>query len=385
MRATIVLNFPPNDHRVVYARGAAKELARRGHQVTLVLQKGSGFTREAKRKDYRVVGLSGDVYSFAGQIRFMIDLIFLLLRERPDIVHGRNPFSSVLPAMILRKLHLSRFVIVYDVRGLWIDYAFFMRRIGRIAYRILLLIEGLVTKGVDGIIAISERLRKVMIDRGVDGSKIDTILGDGVDLDQFRGKRRRAGTDGPKVVGYVGSLSKWRKPEEMMKAFDEARRRSEIEMNLVLVGPSDDNFKRLHILAESLDLGDHVSFVGPLPHHKAIQEMYKFDVALSYDSVRWLAYEVAVHTKIFEYLVTGVPIVATNHPVHEEVLEHGYNAVLTEPNPHAFASGILEVINNPLLSRRLSENGYETAVRHDIARKTRRIEQIYMAALRKLG
>ena len=61
-------------------------------------------------------------------------------------------------------------------------------------------------------------------------------------------------------------------------------------------------------------------------------------------------------TKLFEYLVSGKPIVSFNLKAIAEVL--GNNAVLVEPdNPKALAGGILTLIDNERLCREFGEKG----------------------------
>jgi len=50
--------------------------------------------------------------------------------------------------------------------------------------------------------------------------------------------------------------------------------------------------------------------------------------------------------KIFSYMASGKPIVATNIPSHTQVLNND-SAFLCEPNPEAFANGILLALKSP--------------------------------------
>ena len=386
MRVALVLNVPPNDHRAVYAHGIAKALVKKGHEVSVILQRGDGPSREFEEKPYRTITLGGKMYTFLGQLRFMIELLLYLRKKKLDIVHGRNPFSSVIPALILRKLGHSHAGIVYDIRGLWIDIAYLTGRIGALSYRFLSLIEDFCVKGADRIIAISDLLKQVLIRRGVRPQEIEVVLGDGVDLDEFRIRSRAEKNAGPLRIGYVGSISLYRKIDEVLMAFRLARNASEIDMNLVLVGPTEDDFEQILDLVKSLGLERCVQFTGPLPHRDALKQMSGLDVALSYDSYdveRWLPYTVAVHTKVLEYMAAGVPIVATRHPANEAILRDGIDAMLTEESPHDFAEGILQLIRNPALGKELSENALKTVIIHDFAKKAELVEQTYTRALKE--
>lgn len=59
--------------------------------------------------------------------------------------------------------------------------------------------------------------------------------------------------------------------------------------------------------------------------------------------------------KIYSYLRSGKPIVATNHVTHTQVLNDEV-AMLTECNADSFAAGLIKVIENEPLRRKITEN-----------------------------
>jgi glycosyltransferase involved in cell wall biosynthesis len=64
--------------------------------------------------------------------------------------------------------------------------------------------------------------------------------------------------------------------------------------------------------------------------------------------------------KIYSYLRAGKPIVATNLLTHTQVLDPD-TAMLVEPEPHAFARAIVELIQQPCLRERLSSAARDRA------------------------
>lgn len=384
MKVALALNFPPDDHRLVYARGISKELTRRGHSVSLVVQKGKGITDLGNREPYELVGLPGSTYGFSGQLLFMWRL-FLFLRKRDwDIIHARNPFSSVLPPILLRKLGHKNAAIIYDIRGLWIDTAYLDGRFGPLSYFALRRLEGLVMSLVDRIITISDRLKAVLARRGISPDQVDVVFGDGVDISMIP-ERQMGKNRTRKVIGYLGSITKSRNPDEILEAFRIAQDRSSIPLELVLVGPVENGGKELRDLARDRGIGESVRVTGPMPHVEALNELSKFDIALSYDSSDSLPHKVAVHTKVFEYLAAGLPIVATKHPIHEGILDQDVNAILTDPNPASFADGIMRAVSNEALCQRIGQNAKRTAFDHQIGRKADQVMASYKRARASLN
>lgn len=88
--------------------------------------------------------------------------------------------------------------------------------------------------------------------------------------------------------------------------------------------------------------------------------------------------------KIYSYLRSGRPIVATNLVTHTQVLNQEI-AILTEPNPEAFARGIIDALGNPEVrgmaerARRVAEEKYSY---NEYVAKTSRL-YAYVGSLRK--
>jgi Glycosyl transferases group 1 len=80
-------------------------------------------------------------------------------------------------------------------------------------------------------------------------------------------------------------------------------------------------------------------FLGHIPHHRALQCTTCMDVLLmpyqtnvslgvsGRDTARWMS-----PMKMFEYLASGVPLIASDLPVLHEVLRDGHNALLVPAN-----------------------------------------------------
>jgi glycosyltransferase involved in cell wall biosynthesis len=59
--------------------------------------------------------------------------------------------------------------------------------------------------------------------------------------------------------------------------------------------------------------------------------------------------------KIYSYLRSGIPVVATRILTHTQVLDDSV-AELTDPTPEGFAAGILHVLDNPSHAKKLTRN-----------------------------
>jgi glycosyltransferase involved in cell wall biosynthesis len=62
--------------------------------------------------------------------------------------------------------------------------------------------------------------------------------------------------------------------------------------------------------------------------------------------------------KIYSYLHSGKPIVATNHISHNQILNSGI-ARLVEPNPEDIAEGIIHLLENPDIGEEMGARARE--------------------------
>jgi glycosyltransferase involved in cell wall biosynthesis len=131
------------------------------------------------------------------------------------------------------------------------------------------------------------------------------------------------------------------------------------DARFVLVGGKPDQVEKARRQAAALGAGGSVLFVG----EKSPDEIPKFlDAATVLVSPRSTGTNTPL--KIYQYLRSGRPIVATRLLTHTQVLSDEV-AILTEPTPEAFARGIAAAVANPetaqrlgLAAKRLAETRY---------------------------
>jgi glycosyltransferase involved in cell wall biosynthesis len=86
-----------------------------------------------------------------------------------------------------------------------------------------------------------------------------------------------------------------------------------------------------------------------------------------------------VPLKIYSYLHSGKPIVATDLPAHAQVL-NAEMAVLVAPTEEAFADGILALAQSPDLRKRIGLRGQQfVRERFDPADYLAKLDRLYQA------
>ena len=82
--------------------------------------------------------------------------------------------------------------------------------------------------------------------------------------------------------------------------------------------------------------------------------------------------------KLFEYMASGRPIVASDLPSIREILTHERNALLIAPgNPQALTAAIRRLIEDRALGERIARQALEDAREYTWDRRAARLEALF--------
>ncbi len=185
-----------------------------------------------------------------------------------------------------------------------------------------------------GIIAISNGLKDYCVAQGIDQSKI-TVVPDAVDLEEFdieQNKddvRHRLGLPkDKKIVLYSGHLYSWKGADTLA----EAAHYLDADTVVVFVGgtPWDiESFKNKYRGATSRC---HLDIIGQKPHSEIPLYLKAADVLVLPNSAKEdISRLYTSPVKLFEYMASGVPIVASDLPSIREILNEEC-AVFAKPD-----------------------------------------------------
>lgn len=146
---------------------------------------------------------------------------------------------------------------------------------------------------------------------------------------------------------YLGNLEKYQGIDLLLESFALVLRQQP-DAALVIAGGIAGDIVKYKAVAENLDIAARVHFAGPRPL-KMMRAL--FDSADALVSPRSQGQNTPM--KIYPYLDSGKPIVATRSPTHTQVLNDSVS-ILSEPTPQDFAQGMLRVITDPAGSARLA-------------------------------
>lgn len=178
------------------------------------------------------------------------------------------------------------------------------------------------------------------------------------------------------VVLYAGQLLLWKGVEVLITAMSEAPGGTSLE--IVGGDPAESRVEELAALARAHGVAERVRFHGFVPHG-AVAGLYRRADCLVLPNRRTvIGGFFSSPIKLFEYMASGVPIVASDLPAIREVLRHRENALLVTPeSPAALAAGIGTVLGDRTLGAALAARAREDVAAYTWERRTDRLVQFF--------
>lgn len=231
-------------------------------------------------------------------------------------------------------------------------------------------------EAVDGVVAISDALRSRILRRlpglesrvWVERSGFDpTVLHRDIDRADAQAKIGLEHADGPVVV-YAGRVFRGKGVDVLIEA---AEHLEGIGARVLIVG----NVQEPEYVARACRNVTFTGFVAPsdVPEYLAAADVL---VMPSTGTLRYAEYTSPL--KLFEYLATGNPVVASDLPVLREVLRHEENALLYPPHDAAaLADALKRLWSDRSLGRALADQAWRDVQQYSWrARATRILERL---------
>jgi glycosyltransferase involved in cell wall biosynthesis len=164
---------------------------------------------------------------------------------------------------------------------------------------------------------------------------------------------------------YVGNLERYQGVDLLLEGFAEAMG-SIPAARLAVIGGNSTDIAKYRRRVEDLGLKDKVQFLGPRPLSQLGGYLAQADVLVS---PRLMGNNTPM--KIYSYLDSGVPILATRLPTHTQVLDDTV-ACLADPEPAAFGAAMAQLAMDRGRRARLGQKARERVQRDFTPEATRR-------------
>jgi glycosyltransferase involved in cell wall biosynthesis len=300
-------------------------------------------------------------------------IVWMLVTRRYDVIHTHEEagFMVMFLAKLLGKPH------VYDMHSSLPkqlgNFSFGNNALMKGSFSVL---ENMLIRLADVVLTIGKDLEEHVYSvkpnanqYRIENMAIQNILP--VDHDKAKQTRIDLGIDDKVVLVYTGTLETYQGLDLLYDAVKIARTKTETPFALVMAGGKPEQVAEQKGEVARRDLSEDVIFVGQVPLQDSLYYLDMADILVSPRSSG-----LSVPLKVYTYLQSGRAMVATNIPAHTIVLTDE-TAVLADPNPEAYAEGLVKAIDDPVYREKVAQGGLAYA--EEELSKARYVERLRAA------
>jgi len=210
--------------------------------------------------------------------------------------------------------------------------------------------EATAAKAATRVLTITHALKRELIGRGVDESKI-SVVPNGVDTTRFipvqpdMDLKRSLGLDGKIVIGYVGSILDYEGIDVLIDAIRILSLESR-DFHALIVGDGD-NLQNAKQRVADMQLASLITFTGRVPHEEVERYYSIIDIApIPRHSLP--VTEMVSPLKPFEAMAMGKVVVGSDVDAIKEIIVPGVNGMLfAKDSASELASVLSKLISDP--------------------------------------
>jgi glycosyltransferase involved in cell wall biosynthesis len=334
----------PFDGRIFHKE--AMSLAKAGYDVTLIAR----HTKEEVVGGVRILPLPHAKNRLQRVTKVMRRLHRLAIRENADVYHFHDPELMIVG--LLLKLRGKR--VIWDAHEHYpnsiLDKYYISRPLRRLISRSFDLFERAVIRFFDYVIYTTP-----LVGARYATMKVRTGRVENYPITELSRMPPRQPQE--KIV-YLGGMSRIRGLLEVVEGLAEVVKKHP-RWKLCLVGACNPaSFEgEIRDLAKKLGVEVNVEFIAWVPY----DEKEKLSSQASMGVITYLPYSnntSCLPNKLFDYLLVGLPVIASNFPLYREVVEGSHCGLIVDPSqPAAIARAMAYLIEHPDEARRMGENG----------------------------
>ncbi len=314
-------------------------------------------------------------------VTFTVSLLLRLRAEGDAIVYSRDTFPLWLMSHLWPKRARRLFFEAHTYPATYLGRRFRRR----------------LRKCIGGFVVVTEQLRRRYLESGVQPERL-LVAHDGYRLERFEVKddrslsRRQFGWDADSfVVGYAGRFHTMGMDKGIDILTDAAaqlaRDRGARPIRLALIGGPAEKVQFLAGRLASAGVSPEIIWYGGhVPPTAVSRYLRAFDVCtVPFPRTEHFAYY-ASPLKLFEYMASGSPIVASDLPAIAEIIQNGDNGLLVPPgDASALADALRRLRDDPSLACRLAARAARDVVPFGWQNRASRILEWMGGLLRKEG
>lgn len=360
--------FYESDTRIMQYSTA---LAKRGDTVDVIALRRDNDQPEfevingvnVNRIQFRTVNEKGRLGYATRILRFLLrSTAFLARKQRANpyhLVHVHNVPDFLVFAAFLPKLR--GVPVILDIHDLLPEFYASKFKISHhsFLFRLLALVERCSTGFASHVIIANHLWRERLVLRSVPSEKC-SVVRNYPDLEIFsKHTKQERNQNGKFLLTYPGSLNWHQGLDVAIRAFARiAAQIPDAEFHIYGEGSAKPS---LIDLAKELRLGNRVIFHDFLPCREIARVMADTDLAIEPKRATSAFGNEALSTKILEFMVLGVPVVASRTKIHAFYYDDSIIKYYGSDNEAELANCILEMKRDPQLRSHLAENASKYA------------------------
>ena len=335
----------PHDGRIFEKE--AKSLAK-VHDVTIIAPSDAGGAGE--EGGVRIVTIPKPASTLLHPVTLW-RTFWACLGEECDVIHCHEP-DALLLALLLKAVKGRR--VVYDIHEHWpseIPFDLGLQNATALTGFLESLIspvELLLSRFADAKIAVSESVAERFQGNGTEPVIISNYSV--ADLAPPVPKARSSHS----VVYMAGNMQMFHGIRECIQAISRVKAKFP-DVSLTLVG---DVREDISTIAAKTEPRPEITMTGYLPYRQMYETLCEGSIGLLVFQPDYHNACIGLPNKLFDYMLCGLPVVASDFPEIRKVVGGAGCGVLVDPtDPGAIAEAIIYLMEHPEEARRMGENG----------------------------
>jgi glycosyltransferase involved in cell wall biosynthesis len=291
-------------------------------------------------------------------INAFISGLRILIKHDIDEIYERHHIFDT--GIILAKLFNIPYIS--EVNGIPTKEAEVSGSYGKSIQKIVRIIEKIILKRADKIVAVSHSIKRIMETEYDIESKNITVIQNGANTDLFKPmdtkevRKELNFNRNANYVGFSGSFASWHGLEDLVKSAPLILKEV-VSTKFLLVGAGKRK-EQIVQMVNDLNLTDNFIFINKISYEEVPKYVNAFDVCVILKKKDIPGSPL----KLWEYMACGKPVIATNTEDFKALEEYNAGILVDPEKPEEVADAIITLLENRELREEMGKNGRKYVV-----------------------